>query len=321
MLSSNLAIRISSKLPLAMEPIAGQKFLATLAEVNSDEQLERTLRKVAYSKPYAKENGGKKRADDDDKEHLMRMFMMPSIPKISAKGTACVCIKGVISVNLNPMEKLIGCTDLNDIWAMLKSFEKNSAVKRVIFKINSGGGTTTGLEELARYIYNYPKETIGFTDEDMGSAAYWLGSQCQRLIVTPSSSVGSVGIYVSLVDESKSFAEDGKEVIIIKSGDYKGAGVEGVPLTQLQGDWIQDEVIELHETFIDNVTRARPLANREDLQGQSFSGKRAAERNLVTGLVDSFDELMEQIEGPFDGDRFASVSNKMSNPQPNLIIR
>lgn len=321
MLSSNLAIRIQSKIPLAMEPIAGQKFLASLAEVNSDETLERTLRKVAYAKPYAKENGGKKRADDDEKEHLMRMFAMPFMPKVSSKGTACVCIKGVIGKNLNPMEKLIGCTDIDDVWASLKSFEKDSSVKRIVLKINSGGGTTTGLEELARYIFNYPKEVISFTDEDMGSAAYWLGSQAQRVIATPSSSVGSIGIYVSLVDESKAFEDDGKQVIVIKSGDYKGAGVEGVPLTQLQGDWIQGEVDELHETFIENVLRARPLAKRADMQGQSFSGKRAAEQNLVTGLADSFEELMEDLEGPFEGDRFGVGPTRSVAPKPNIVVR
>lgn len=322
MIKSDLAIRIQSFRPLALEPIAGQKFLATLAEVNSDEQLERTLRKVAYSKPFAKEANPKKRADDDEeKEHLMRMFAMPWAPKISSKGTACICIKGVIGKNLNPMEKMLGCTDINDIWSALKSFEKNASIKRVILKINSGGGTTTGLEELARYIFNYPKETIAFTDEDMGSAAYWLGSQCQRVIVTPSSSVGSVGIYVSLVDNSKQFADEGKEVILIKSGDYKGAGVDGVGLTQLQGDWIQDEVVDLHDTFKGNVKRARPLINDKDLQGQSFSGTRAAERNIVTGLVDTFDELMEQLEGPFDGDRFATNSYSGVQPKPNTLIR
>jgi protease-4 len=322
MIKSDLAIRIQSFRPLALEPIAGQKFLSTLAEVNSDEQLERTLRKVAYSKPSAKEASPKKKADDDDeKEHLLRMFAMPWAPKVTSKGTACICIKGVIGKNLNPMEKMLGCTDINDIYDSLKSFEKNQSIKRVILKINSGGGTTTGLEEIARYIFNYPKETIAFTDEDMGSAAYWIGSQCQRVIVTPSSTVGSVGIYVSLVDNSKQFADEGKEVILIKSGEYKGAGVEGVGLTQLQGDWIQDEVIELHDTFKGNVKRARPLISDKDLQGQSFSGSKAAERNIVTGLVDSFDELMEQLEGQFDGDRFAPVTYSGVQPKPNTLIR
>lgn len=323
MIKSDLAIMLQSRRPLAMEPIAGQKFLATLAEVNSDEQLERTLRKVAYSKPFAKEATPKKKADDDDdKEHLMRMFAMPWAPKVSAQGTACICIKGVIGKNLNPMEKMIGCTDINDVWAALRSFEKNPAIKRVILKINSGGGTTTGLEELARYIFNYPKETIAFTDEDMGSAAYWLGSQCQRVIVTPSASVGSVGIYVSLVDNSKQFEDEGKEVIIIKSGDYKGAGVEGVSLTQMQGDWIQDEVSELHTTFIGNVKRARPLVSDKDLQGQSFSGTKAAQRNIVTGLVDTFEELMEQLEGKQEGDPFdTSAAGAAIAPRPNVVIR
>lgn len=321
MISSDLAIRLNSRRPLAMEPIAGQKFLSTLAEVNSNESLEHTLRKVAYSNPIAKEATPKKKADMDE-EHLMRMFQMPMVPRVTAQGTGCICIKGVIGKNLSPMEKLIGCTDIDDIWASLRSFEKNPAVKRVILKINSGGGTTTGLEELARYIYNFPKETIAFTDEDMGSAAYWLGSQCQRVIVTPSSSVVSCGIYVSLVDESRRFAEEGKEVIIIKSGEYKGAGVEGVALTQKQGDWIQEEVDDLHGRFIGAVKRARPLANEKDLQGQSFYGDIAAKRNLVTGLVDTFEQLMEQIEGKSEGDPFeASYASGVVNQKQNTIIR
>lgn len=300
MLNSNLAIRLNSGKPLAIEPIAAQKFLANVAEVNSDDNLKAALKKVAYS-PKAKETPKKKAEHSEElEEQYFKMFAMPFVPQVTAKGTAIICINGVIGKNLTAMEKCLGCTDVNDIVASMRMYEKDPKVQRVVLKFNSGGGTTTGLEETARYIFNYPKQTIAFTDEDMGSAAFWLGSQCQRLIVTPSSSIGSCGIYVSLVDESKHYADEGKEVIVIKSGMYKGAGVEGVSLTQAQGDWIQQEVDELHTRFIAAVKRARPMANEDDLQGQSFYGDIAAQRGLATGVVDSWEELIEQLEGPQD---------------------
>jgi ClpP class serine protease len=301
MLNSKLAIQLQSKRPLAILQYAKDKFLFNLQAIASDEQFSRKMQKFAYKKNL-NEVAFKKRADDDEADEgdiadmLEQIMSSMAVPYVTPNGTAVFQIEGVIGKNLSVMERAIGCCDINDLQAKLKEWAADSAVKRVVLKINSGGGTTTGLEETAKMIFNYKKPTASFTDEDMGSAAYWLGSQCDRVVVTPSSTIGSVGIYVSFVDESKKFKEDGRNVVVIKSGDFKGAGIEGVPLTQLQGDWIQDEVLDLHAIFKNTIKRSRSLVKEEEMQGQTFTGLKSAERNLVTGLADCWDDFIKQFD-------------------------
>jgi hypothetical protein len=97
-------------------------------------------------------------------------------------------------------------------------------------------------------------------------------------------------------DDSKKFEKDGRKVIVIKSGKYKAAGVEGTSLTDDQEKQLQVEVDELHRRFIRDVLSVRQFASLDDLQGQSFYGDQAAARGLATGVVDSFEALLKEIQ-------------------------
>jgi hypothetical protein len=55
-------------------------------------------------------------------------------------------------------------------------------------------------------------------------------------------------------------------------------------------------VDELHQRFIRDVRSVRQFASLDDLQGQSFYGDKAAQRGLTTGVVDSFESLLEEIK-------------------------
>lgn len=324
MLNSKLAIELQSKKPLAILQFAKERFLTNMQTLASDAELSKRMNKYAFQRNISEVEFKQKRADGEQEleDIIEQALSNMSMPYITNNGTAVFPIEGVIGKNLSIMEKMIGCTDLNDLSACLKEWEANPNVQRIALKINSGGGTTTGLEEAAKQIFNLKKPTASFTDEDMGSAAYWLGSQCDRVIATPSATVGSIGIYVSFVDESAKFKDEGKKVIVIKSGDYKGAGIEGVPLTQMQGDWIQSEVLELHDIFKSTVTRSRSLVKEDDMQGQTFSGKRAAERGLVTGLADSWLDFLKAFEGSGDDiNSAAGVRSTANTAQPTVQNR
>lgn len=320
MLNSNLAIKLQSRVPLAIEHTAREKFLAAVHEVNSDSSIRKVMQKVAYSSKIEKKFAIiDTNADDDDHMSALKMFGNMRQPFVTKKGTGVICVQGVIGKGLTVMEKMIGCTDIEDIQCQLHCWKKDDKVKRVVFKFNSGGGTTTGLEETAKMIFDYEKETYSFADDDMGSAAYWIGSQAKRVVVTPSASLGSIGIYVAVTDESEKFEEEGKRVILIKAGIYKGAGVDGVPLTQTQGDYIQGEVDDLHRRFKRDVTRARPFVKDDDMEGQSFYGDIAAQKGLATGVVNSWREFLEQVEGP--SDEFDELINEnFDNRMPNPVM-
>lgn len=299
MLNSNLAVKLSSRQPLAIMPHALEKFMASIHEINQDGTLRKALSKLAYSPKTEERFAIVEPKADDDNEHMMalKMFGNSRAPYVTAKGSGVIQICGVIGKNLNMMEKMIGCTDVNDIQAQLRAWKKDPSVKRVVFKVNSGGGTTTGLEETAKMIFDYEKDTFSFTDDDMGSAAFWLGSQARRVFTTRSASIGSVGIYVSICDESKKYEDEGKEVVMIKAGRFKGAGVDGVPLTQAQGDLLQSEVDELHTRFKRDILRARPFIKEQDMEGQCFYGDIAASKGFATAVVESWEDALAEIEG------------------------
>jgi ClpP class serine protease len=123
----------------------------------------------------------------------------------------------------------------------------------------------------------------------------WLMSQCDEVYVSGSSTVGSIGVYIPVLDESKAYSEEGYEMKLLKSGWAKGAGYPGTKMSPEQEKLFLDDVAETHVWFISHVKRKRTLAKDEDMQGQCWSGRKAAAKMLVTGIKDTLDDLLKHI--------------------------
>jgi signal peptide peptidase SppA len=229
---------------------------------------------------------------------------------------AVLPIHGVISKNISELESLCGCCDIHDVEEMLEECERDPSITTIILDIDSPGGTSVGVPELANRIKNCSKKVISFTSNEACSAAYWLGSQASEFYATKSATVGSVGVYICFNDISKMFEMEGVKAEVIKSGIFKGAGIQGTSLDENQRKMLQDEVIDIHNDFKEAVKSVRSFVEDSSMEGQCFSGKRGAEAGLVTGLVNGFDELMEsldknvakQMEADEENDERAEVS-------------
>ena len=302
MIRSDLHYALKAGRPLLIDPIKAQAFLKNAELVVSNPEIAHHL--SAYLNPKPKSEVGPKAKrfaaptmDDEELETLASGagLAVASMPYVQ-DGTGIIPVRGVIGKCLSALEAMLGCADIDKIGNQLDTWAKDDTIYEVVLRVDSGGGSTTGLEELAKKIRNYEKPTIAFTDSDCGSAAYWMASQCKRFVCTPSASVGACGVYITMTDESKKYEMEGKEVVVIKSGKYKAAGVEGTSLTKDQQQSLQEEVDELHSRFIRDVRSVRQFASLDDLQGQSFYGDKAAARGLTTGVVDNFEALLEDIK-------------------------
>ena len=222
---------------------------------------------------------------------------------------AIIPVKGVIGKSLSELERYCGCCDLKEVEEMLEDVERDDRVKTIILAIDSPGGTSVGVPELANRIRASKKQTIAFTDSEACSAAYWLASQCEQVIATPSASVGSIGCYIAYLDESQAYADEGMKVDVIKSGKFKGAGIPGTSLDADQKAMLQEEVSEIHDEFKAAVKSVRLFASDEAMEAKIYSGKKAAENGLVTGVVNGFDELMESLD--------AAVAEQMEADEEN----
>lgn len=226
---------------------------------------------------------------------LSQIFGEAPKPYQTQGGTYVIPVMGMIGKGLSPLEA-IGSADVEKIDDQIdEALAANP--KRILFHINSDGGTVDGVEELAEKIRSLPVETIAYSSGSMNSAALWIGAASSRVVVSPSASVGSVGVYVTVLDQSAQAKAAGLEVKVIKSGALKGMGIPGTSLTSEQEAYLQQEVDALAETFKASVRMKRKLVQEADMQGQSFSGKVAAQKGFATGLANTLKDLLAQLDG------------------------
>lgn len=219
---------------------------------------------------------------------LSELFGDAPSPYMTDDFVAVIPVYGVIGKDLSPIERLMGGVDVNDV---SRSIDKMlaSGARKIAFQINSPGGTVTGVEELASKIAGLNVPTMAYSDGMMASAAYWIGSQADRVVVSPSSTIGSVGVYQIVDDYSKALEDAGIKRIVIKAGEHKAAGLEGTSLSKAQQDMLQSGVDEIWQGFKAAILSKRKFIKPEDMEGQTFSGRMAAQKGLATGMANSFE--------------------------------
>ena len=208
---------------------------------------------------------------------------------------AIIHLKGVIGKNLPEMDRITGGCDLQEIEEMLEDAKADPNIKGLLLHVDSPGGCSVGVPEIAKKVREFGKPTTGVVDNEANSAGYWILSQCDQVYATRSASVGSVGVFIAFVNSQKAYEMNGLEVQLIRAGTLKGMGIEGLPLDEGQLKVLQDDVVEIWNYFKADVTAVRTLVEETSMQGQPFSGAKAAELGLVTGLCEDVDEVIEKL--------------------------
>ena len=216
-----------------------------------------------------------------------------------AGGVAIIPVSGVIGHKVGPVAKMLGAVDALDIMAAIELAADDDEVDIIILDIDSPGGTVAGVPELAETVEAVQasgiKKIYAYTDSQMASAAYWLAAGANGIFAAPSADVGSIGVYLPVMDTSAALKEQGVQVEIFKSGKYKAAGFPGVPLNEEVRKHLQLEVMETYNEFAGFVKKFRPELNYDHMQGQTFTGRRAAEIGMIDGEAKSLDSLLQKL--------------------------
>ena len=93
----------------------------------------------------------------------------------------------------------------SDIISNVKKAKDDSSVKGVIFEIDSPGGTVVASEELASAVKNLGKPNVALIREVGASGAYWVASASDKIVASPMSITGSIGVISSYLEFSKLF--------------------------------------------------------------------------------------------------------------------
>lgn len=207
-------------------------------------------------------------------------------------GIMHIPVNGPIGRGLGKFEKGAGAVDVSDLEDEISKAEDDSNCRAIVFHFDTPGGMYNGTPELADIIANCSKTTAAFVPGMCCSGGYYLAASCSYIFATKSADIGNVGVYCYLLDQSERYKSAGLKPEVISSGEYKGMGAPGIPLTDAQRGHLQDRVNAMARTFQDHVTTARPDVRVEDLRGQCFKAPDALRLGFIDDIVSSIEDVV-----------------------------
>lgn len=216
----------------------------------------------------------------------------------SRLGSSVRVDRGVATVFIDGLLSRSGTwgASYDTIASQVQDAAANADVSSILLHVDSPGGAAAGVTIAADSIAAAAraKRVVAYCDGMAASAAYWLASQANRIIAERTAIVGSIGTYGVLYDSSGSFAAAGVRVHVVKSGEHKGDGVPGTPITDSQLAEFQRIVNGLNEHFLTGVAAGRRLSL--DVVRQLGDGRAHLAGDAVTlRLVDAVGSLSEVL--------------------------
>lgn len=216
--------------------------------------------------------------------------------------TAVIPIMGVIQHRMDLMSAMSGGTSTQAVGEMLDAALQDDRIRSIVFEIDSPGGSVPGVAELADKIYSArgTKPMTAHANSLAASAAYWLGTQADEFVVTPSGMVGSIGVYGVHQDVSTAMENEGVKTTLIQAGKYKTEGNPFEPLSAEAAAHMQHQVDSYYGMFVDAVARGRGVRADAVRSGYGEGRVLLAKDALAAGMVDriaTFDQVIGRHGG------------------------
>ncbi len=213
------------------------------------------------------------------------------------EGIAVLPVLGTLVRRSSYIGAASGLTSYHDIEAMAEAAFADPEVRAVLLEIDSSGGEAGGVFDLAQRLRQLAqtsgKPLWAIADEAALSAAYAIACAADRLWLTRTAEVGSIGVVAVHVDESVADAKAGLNYTFLHAGAHKVDGHPHAPLPAPVAADIQADIEQLHTQFISLVAGFRRLTPEaiRDTEARVYRGEAA----LQAGLADQIGTRAEAI--------------------------
>ncbi|MCW8108658.1 signal peptide peptidase SppA [Alteromonas ponticola] len=179
---------------------------------------------------------------------------------------------------------------------LLRMARLDETVKAVVLQVDSPGGSSFASEIIRQEVLELQaagKPVVVSMSTYAASGGYWISANADRIIASPSTITGSIGVFGMFMTYENSL-------------EYLGINSDGVGSTELTGfsamraldprfgDILQRNVESSYQRFINMVSEARdiPVEKVDQMaQGRVWIGETA----LELGLVDQLGELQDAV--------------------------
>lgn len=231
--------------------------------------------------------GQQRRRDEDDEEPY----------RLTDDGVAIISLYGILGPRMNMVMRWSGGTSTQEFAAAVQQAVDDPDVKAIVLDIDSPGGQVLGTAEAAETVRlaGLKKDTVAVATGQMCSAAYYIGSAAKEVVASPSSEVGSIGVYSVHSDYSAAETVSGVRKTVIHAGTKKTHGNQYETLNQAGRESMAQEVDDYYQQFVEAVANYRGVSV-ETVQSQFGQGSAMiASRARAVGLIDRIATLSEIV--------------------------
>lgn len=181
---------------------------------------------------------------------------------------------------------------------IIQEIRKDKAVKAVVLRVNSPGGSVLASEKIKAQIDSLAQKipVIASYGNEAASGGYWISSGCDYIYTNETTLTGSIGVF-SLIPDFKNTINDILHVNVAQVNSNKHSDMYDMmrPLTEKELEIIQMSVDNISDRFNDIVAESRNMTlDYVDsiAQGRVWTGAEAVRLGLADQIGTLQDALM-----------------------------
>ncbi|ATG47604.1 peptidase S49 [Celeribacter ethanolicus] len=213
-------------------------------------------------------------------------------------------LHGTVMPRSGMMSRMSGGASLDQFMKAFDAAASDASAQAIVMDIDSPGGIVDFVPEAAERMFKArraDRPIVAVANPLCASAAYWLASAADEIVVTVSGRVGSVGVYQMHDDLSEALKMKGISRTVMKKGPRKAEGAIG-PLDESAMKHREEEIGYIYDLFTKAVARNRGVdlsvvrADPEEAK-EHFGGGRAyrAREAVRLGMADRIGTLEDTI--------------------------
>ncbi len=185
-----------------------------------------------------------------------------------------------------------------EIAATLREASRNPAIKAVVIRLNSPGGSAAAAQEISAEVGRLKKSgkiVVASMGDTAASAAYWIASGTDKIVANPGTLTGSIGVIMEFYDLQELYGKIGVDTETFKSGPYKDMGSSSRPATNDERAIFQAMIDDVYSQFLEAVAAGRDRDVSEIrllADGRVLTGRQAKELGLVDQLGDFHEAVL-----------------------------
>jgi len=171
----------------------------------------------------------------------------------------------------------------------LRAARENPAIKAIVLRIDSGGGSVAGSEVIRREVElaDGVKPVVASMSDVAASGGYWIAAPARKIVADPDSITGSIGVLIGKFNISGLYALLGMSTDYVATSDNATIFSDQQNFTPEQQVLIQKSLNETYAEFTQGVARGRHMSVQavdNIAKGRVWSGAQARKIGLVDQL-------------------------------------